>query len=168
MKKLVLLTAALFAMSTQTVFAGDMQDLEKEKAMQLRKFDEDKGFEGPQDYFTGEVKVDEPFSSGDEFTDYQGAMVHFDAGARTAWHTHPKGQTLYIVSGEGRAQSVGEAVRKLMPGDVVWFPAGEKHWHGAAPDSAMSHIAIQSPDENGDVVTWMEHVSDEDYMRDSE
>ncbi len=90
-------------------------------------------------------------------------MVHFKAGARTAWHTHPRGQTIYIVSGEGRAQTEGEAVRKLMSGDVVWFPANEKHWHGAAPGSDMSHLAIQSPDEKGEVVTWLEHVSDEDY-----
>lgn len=143
--------------------AQEAQDKEKEKAMKLQKFDETRGFVGPADYFTGDVKVDAPFSSGDEFKDYQGAMVHFEAGARTAWHTHPKGQTIYIISGEGRAQTEGEAVRKLLPGDVVWFPADEKHWHGAAPNSAMSHMAIQSPDEKGDVVTWLEQVSDEDY-----
>ena len=131
--------------------------------MKLRKFDDSKGFAGPADYFTGSVRVDEPFASGDQFRDYQGAMVHFDVGSRTAWHTHPKGQTIYIISGEGRAQTEGEAIRKLMPGDVVWFPANTKHWHGAAPHSAMSHLAIQSPDEAGDVVTWLEQVSDEDY-----
>ena len=130
--------------------------------MDLHKYDKTKGFQGPEDYFTGDVNVEEPFKSGD-FGDYQGAMVHFESGARTAWHTHPKGQTIYVTAGEGRAQTEGGPVRKLMAGDVVWFPANEKHWHGAAPNSAMSHLAIQSPDENGEVVTWMEQVSDEDY-----
>ena len=164
MKALFLLSVAMLSLGTTAVLADDT--VEREKAMNLRQYDETKGFEGPEDYFTGKVKVDEPFSSGDNFDDYQGAMVHFEAGARTAWHTHPKGQTLYIVSGEGRAQTKGNPVQKLMPGDVVWFPANTKHWHGAAPKSAMSHLAIQSPDENGDVVTWLEHVSDEDYEAD--
>ena len=165
MKKLFLLTTAILALGVQGAYAQDAEQAKEEKAMELRKFDEAKGFVGPEDYFTGEVKVDEPFSSGDEFKDYQGAMVHFEAGARTAWHTHPKGQTIYIVSGEGRAQSEGEPVRKLLPGDVVGFPADEKHWHGAAPGSAMSHLAIQSANEAGDVVTWLEQVSDEDYTQ---
>lgn len=162
MKKLFLLSAAILALGAMSAQNSNAAD--KEKAMKLTKYDEAKGFEGPADYFTGEVKVDEPFKSGDSFDDYQGAMVNFKAGARTAWHTHPKGQTIYIVSGEGRAQTEGEAVRKLMPGDVVWFPANEKHWHGAAPNSDMSHLAIQSPDEKGEVVTWLEQVSDEDYI----
>ena len=104
------------------------------------------------------------FSSGDGFKNYAGAKVEFQAGARTAWHTHPKGQTLIIVSGEGRAQTEGEDILKLLPGDTVWIPAGEKHWHGAAPNASMVHIAVQSPDENGDVVTWLEHVSDDEYL----
>lgn len=163
MKHLFLYGAAFIALAMMG--AQNAQANDKEKAMELRKYDAEKGFVGPADYFTGDVKVDEPFASGDDFNDYQGAMVHFQAGARTAWHTHPKGQTIYITSGEGRAQSEGEAVRKLLPGDVVWFPAGEKHWHGAAPGSAMSHLAIQTADEAGDVVTWLEHVSDEDYTQ---
>lgn len=161
MKHLLLLSITILALSAISAQTGDAA--EKEKAMKLTKYDETKGFAGPADYFTGEVKVEEPFKSGDNFDDYQGAMVHFKAGARTAWHTHPKGQTIYIVSGEGRAQTEGEAVRKLMPGDVVWFPGDEKHWHGAAPGSDMSHLAIQSPDDKGEVVTWLEQVSDEDY-----
>lgn len=161
MRYLFLLSTAFLALGLQNAQAGDV--VEMERNMKLTKFDEAKGFVGPSDYFTGDVKVDEPFKSGDSFNDYQGAMVNFKAGARTAWHTHPRGQTIVIVSGEGRAQTEGEAVRKLMPGDVVWFPANEKHWHGAAPNSNMSHLAIQSPDEKGDVVTWLEHVSDKDY-----
>ena len=167
MKKLLLITTAILALGTMDARADDVAT-EKDKAMKLSKFDETKGFEGPEDYFTGDVKVEEPFKSGDSFDDYQGAMVKFEAGARTAWHTHPKGQTLYIVSGEGRVQSEGEAVKTVRPGDVVWFPADEKHWHGAAPNSPMSHIAIQSPDEDGEVVTWMEHVTDEQYTADAE
>ena len=166
MKKLLMLSAVVLGLGVMSVQVSDAS--EKEEDMKLIKYDESKGFVGPKDYFTGDVKVDEPFSSGDEFKDYQGAMVHFEAGARTAWHTHPKGQTIYIVSGEGRAQTEGEAVRRLMPGDVVWFPANEKHWHGAAPDKAMSHLAIQSPDEEGEVVTWLEQVSDEDYNAEPE
>lgn len=161
MKTFLLMNVTIIVIGTASAFAGDKTV--QEQTMILRKYDEAKGFVGPSDYFIGEVKVDEPFKAGDSFDDYQGAMVHFKAGARTAWHTHPKGQTIYIISGEGRAQTEGEAVRKLLPGDVVWFPADVKHWHGAAPNSSMSHMAIQSPDEKGDVVTWLEQVSDEDY-----
>lgn len=164
MKSLFLLSAAMLTLGTTNALADNAA--EKGQAMELRKYDGTKGFKGPEDYFTGNVKVDEPFSAGDDFNDYQGAMVHFEAGARTAWHTHPKGQTLYIVSGEGRAQTEGSPVQKLMPGDVVWFPTNTKHWHGAAPENAMSHLAIQSPNEDGDVVTWLEHVSDKDYEAD--
>ena len=167
MKNILLMSAAILALSALSIDAKAGETTKKETAMELHKYDETKGFKGPEDYFTGNVKVGEPFKSG-EFNDYQGAMVNFEAGARTAWHTHPKGQTIYIVSGEGRAQSEGQPVRVLRPGDVAWFPAGVKHWHGAAPDSAMSHVAIQSPDEKGEVVTWMEHVSDEDYLKDPE
>jgi quercetin dioxygenase-like cupin family protein len=90
------------------------------------------------------------------------AVVTFEPGARTAWHTHPLGQTLLIVSGFGRAQSQGGAIVELRPGDVVWFAPGEKHWHGASPATAMSHLAIQEA-ENGQAVTWLEQVADADY-----
>lgn len=136
--------------------------------MTVRKFDKNKGFKGPEDFFTGDVEVEEPFASGDQFNDYQSSMVNFEAGARTAWHTHPRGQSLYVTKGEGRAQIEGQPVRKLMPGDVVWFPADVKHWHGAAPNSAMSHLAIQAPNEAGEVVTWLEQVSDSDYTQTAE
>lgn len=164
MRKLFILTSAVLALGVQGAHA-EMAPAEKEKEMKVREFDQSKGFEGPEDYFTGNVKVEEPFSSGDHFNDYQGTMVNFEAGARTAWHTHPRGQTLYIVSGKGLVQSEGKDIQTVQKGDVVWFPANEKHWHGAAPDSAMSHIAIQSADENGEVVKWLEHVTDEQYNR---
>ena len=92
-----------------------------------------------------------------------GASVTFEPGARTAWHTHPLGQTLFVLSGVGRVQKLGEPVQEIKPGDTVWIAPGEKHWHGAAPDVAMSHIAIQEA-VDGVAVTWMEHVSDADYL----
>lgn len=116
---------------------------------------------GSADYFTGYVTVESRFSS--EIPEsYRGGIVNFDAGARTAWHTHPFGQTLIVTSGRGLVQSEGEAVQQITPGDVVWIPADERHWHGAAPDSPMSHVAISDP-MNGSTVEWMEHVSDEQY-----
>ena len=91
-----------------------------------------------------------------------GAHVTFEPGARTAWHTHPAGQTLIITFGRGRVQREGGPVKEVSAGDVVWFPAGEKHWHGASPETAMSHYAIQEAID-GESVTWMEHVTDDDY-----
>ena len=91
-----------------------------------------------------------------------GAAVTFEPGARTAWHTHPAGQTLIVTAGLGRVQEEGGPVQEIRPGDVVWFPAGVKHWHGAAPDVAMTHIAIHEA-VDGSAVTWMEHVTDADY-----
>jgi quercetin dioxygenase-like cupin family protein len=93
-----------------------------------------------------------------------GASVTFEPGARTAWHTHPLGQTLIVVSGLGWAQREGGLVEEIRPGDVVWFSSGEKHWHGASPTTAMTHIAIQEK-LNGKPVEWMEHVTDEQYRR---
>ncbi|ESZ31567.1 cupin [Mesorhizobium sp. L2C066B000] len=92
----------------------------------------------------------------------QGAQVTFEPGARTAWHTHPLGQTLIVVSGLGRVQRQGGPVEEIRPGDVVWFAPGEKHWHGASPRTAMTHIALQEV-KDGKVVDWLEHVSDGDY-----
>jgi quercetin dioxygenase-like cupin family protein len=92
-----------------------------------------------------------------------GAHVTFEPGARTAWHMHPLGQTLVVTSGCGRVQRLGGPIEEIRPGDVVWFPPGEKHWHGAAPTTAMTHIAVQEK-LNGSAVEWMEHVSDEQYQ----
>ncbi|WP_439624572.1 (R)-mandelonitrile lyase [Gemmata sp.] len=116
---------------------------------------------GPADWFTGTVRIDPLFSVRDPAR-AAGASVTFEPGARTAWHTHPLGQTLIVVSGVGRAQRLGGPVEGLRPGDVVWFPPGEKHWHGAAPTTAMTHIAIQEQ-LDGKVVEWLEKVSDEQY-----
>jgi quercetin dioxygenase-like cupin family protein len=118
---------------------------------------------GPQDWFTGHVRIDPLFEAPDPART-RCATVTFEPGARTAWHTHPLGQTLIVTSGLGWAQSEGGPVEEIRPGDVVWFPPGEKHWHGASPKSAMTHIAIQEA-LNGKVVDWMEHVGDEQYRR---
>lgn len=116
---------------------------------------------GPADWFTGTVRID-PLFAAEAPGRAAGAHVTFEPGARTAWHTHPAGQTLIVTFGRGLAQREGGPVEEIRAGDVVWFPAGEKHWHGAAPDTAMSHIAIQESID-GTTVTWMEKVADNDY-----
>ena len=117
---------------------------------------------GPADYFTGTVRIDPLFEAGDPGRAV-GATVTFEPGARTAWHTHPLGQTLIVTAGFGRAQREGGPVEEIRPGDVIWFPAGEKHWHGASPTTSMTHIAIQEK-LDGKTVDWLEQVSDEDYQ----
>ncbi|GKY89907.1 (R)-mandelonitrile lyase [Sinisalibacter aestuarii] len=117
---------------------------------------------GPADWFTGTVRVDPMFQSEPPAT-VAGSHVTFEPGARTAWHTHPAGQTLIITFGRGRVQREGGPVEEVSAGDVVWFPAGEKHWHGASPKTVMSHIAIQEA-VDGVAVDWLEKVSDEDYQ----
>jgi quercetin dioxygenase-like cupin family protein len=118
---------------------------------------------GPSDWFTGTTRID-PLFAAKESARAAAALVTFEPGARTAWHTHPLGQTLIVMSGLGWVQREGGPVQEIRPGDVVWFPPGLKHWHGATPTTAMSHIAIQEH-LNGKVVDWMEKVSDEQYRR---
>ncbi|MBM9596009.1 (R)-mandelonitrile lyase [Roseitranquillus sediminis] len=116
---------------------------------------------GSEEYFTGTVRLD-PLFQAEEPGRARAAHVTFEPGARTAWHTHPAGQALIVTFGRGRAQRENGPVEEISQGDVVWIPAGEKHWHGAASDTAMSHIAIQES-VDGTHITWMEKVSDEDY-----
>ncbi|MGE6743813.1 (R)-mandelonitrile lyase [Allorhizobium pseudoryzae] len=116
---------------------------------------------GPSDWFTGSVRID-PLFAANEARRSAAATVTFEPGARTAWHTHPLGQTLVVVSGLGRVQREGGPIQEIRPGDVVWFEPGEKHWHGAGPTTAMSHIAIQEH-LDGKVVDWMEHVTQEQF-----
>jgi len=116
---------------------------------------------GPGDWFTGGVRVDPLFQAPDPAR-VVGASVTFEPGARTAWHTHPLGQTLIVTAGSGLAQRWEGPVEEIRPGDVVWFPPGEKHWHGASATTAMTHIAIQER-LDGKAVDWLEHVSDEQY-----
>jgi quercetin dioxygenase-like cupin family protein len=113
------------------------------------------------DYFTGTVWQD-PIIEAPAPARIRATRVTFTPGARTAWHTHPLGQTLYVVSGLGRAQSWGGPIREIRPGDTIWFAPGEKHWHGAGPQSAMAHIAMQEA-LDGAAVNWLEHVTDEQY-----
>jgi quercetin dioxygenase-like cupin family protein len=116
---------------------------------------------GPAEWFTGTVRLD-PLFRTQEPARVAGASVTFEPGARTAWHTHPLGQTLIVTFGGGRAQRWGGPIEEIRPGDVVWFAPGEKHWHGAGPTTAMAHLAIQEQ-LNGTAVEWLEHVSDEQY-----
>ena len=116
---------------------------------------------GPADWFTGTVRID-PLFSAPAPARVAGAAVTFEPGARTAWHTHPLGQTLVVLSGLGRVQREGGQIEEIRPGDVVWFAPDEKHWHGASPATAMTHIAIQEA-LDGKVVEWLEHVTDAQY-----
>jgi quercetin dioxygenase-like cupin family protein len=118
---------------------------------------------GPADWFTGAVRID-PLFDANEARRAASATVTFEPGARTAWHTHPLGQTIIILSGIGWVQRDGGIVEEVRPGDVVWFEPNEKHWHGASATNGLSHIAIQE-NLNGKVVDWLEHVSDEQYKR---
>jgi quercetin dioxygenase-like cupin family protein len=115
----------------------------------------------PAEYFTGTV-WQEPIVMAPEPARIRATRVTFEPGARTAWHDHPLGQTLYVLSGVGRFQTLGQPVREIRAGDTVWIPPGEKHWHGAAPDHAMCHVAMQEA-KDGSHITWMEQVSDAEY-----
>ena len=117
---------------------------------------------GPAEYFTGNVRID-PLLETQEPARARGASVTFEPGARTAWHTHPLGQTLIVTAGCGLTQSWGGPIQEIRPGDVIWISAGEKHWHGATPTTAMTHIAIQEH-LDGKAVEWLEKVSDEQYQ----
>jgi quercetin dioxygenase-like cupin family protein len=116
---------------------------------------------GPADWFTGTVRID-PLFQAPTPARAAGATVTFEPGARTAWHTHPLGQTLIVTAGCGRVQRAGGPIEEIRPGDVVSFPPGEKHWHGASPTTAMTHIAVQEQ-LDGKVVDWLEHVTDDEY-----
>ena len=131
--------------------------------MEIKRSGSQPSTKGPTEYFTGTVRIDPLFSPPDPARVAM-ALVTFEPGARTAWHTHPFGQTLIITAGSGRVQRLGGEVEDVHPGDVVWFAPGEKHWHGATPSTAMSHIAVQEK-LNGSPVEWMEHVSDEQYKK---
>ena len=129
--------------------------------MELKKNGTQASARGPDQYFTGNVRIDPLFEAPDPAR-VRGASVTFEPGARTAWHRHPLGQTLIVTSGCGWVQSEGQARVEIRPGDVVWCPPNERHWHGATPTTAVTHIAIQEA-LDGKVVEWMEKVSDEQY-----
>jgi quercetin dioxygenase-like cupin family protein len=132
-------------------------------SMQITRNGTQAARKGPADWFTGAVRVDPLFQASDPAR-MSGANVTFEPGARTAWHSHPLGQTLIITSGLGWVQSEGGPVEEVRPGDIVWFPPGVKHWHGATPATAMTHIAVLEA-LNGKNTDWLEQVSDAQYRR---
>ncbi len=151
------IVAAALASATSTASAQ-----EGPATMDITRKSEMKTVEGPEAYFTGKVTITGQFQRPDP-SRVSGAFVHFEPGARTAWHTHPAGQTLIVTEGVGWTQVEGGPKLEFHAGDVLWCPAEHKHWHGATAHEAMTHIAIQEA-VNGSPVTWMEKVSDEDYL----
>jgi len=129
--------------------------------MEIKRIGSQPSGKGPAEYFTGTVRID-PLNSPPEPARVAMALVTFEPGARTAWHTHPLGQTLIVTAGSGWVQREGEEKQEIHPGDVIYFTPGEKHWHGATATTALSHIAIQEK-LNGSPVDWMEHVTDKQY-----
>jgi quercetin dioxygenase-like cupin family protein len=116
---------------------------------------------GRADWFTGDVYID-ALAAPEAISMIAAALVHFTPGARTAWHTHPHGQTIFVTEGSGRCQREGGPIETIAPGDRVFFEPGENHWHGATPNRCMAHVAMQQADESGSPVTWGEHVTDEE------
>jgi quercetin dioxygenase-like cupin family protein len=165
-KKMKLLTATVISLSlgasacAQTSGAGAVPG---PQTLSITRGGSQPSSKGPADYFTGSVRVD-PLFPANSPSRASGGYVTFEPGARSAWHTHPFGQTLIVTAGVGRVQRWGGAVEEIRAGDVVWTPPGVKHWHGAAPDSAMTHIAVQEH-LDGKVVEWMEKVSDGQYNK---
>ena len=157
--KLLILVAALVVPNPAA--AAEDAPQRQEHRMRIQRSGTQPSQRGPAEWFTGSVRID-PLTLAPE-PRFGVASVTFEPGARTAWHTHPLGQTLIVTSGIGWTQCEGEAVVEIRAGDVVWCPPGHRHWHGASPTTAMTHIAIQEV-LDGSMVEWMEHVSDEDYL----
>ena len=155
--------AALAAAGAAAAQGPNVPTQARNGTMQITRSGSRPSAKGPADYFTGAVRVDPLFQAGDPAR-VSGGHVTFEPGARSAWHTHPLGQTLIVTSGLGWAQAEGGPIEEIRPGDVVWFPPGLKHWHGATPTTAMTHIAI-TEFQNGKNVDWLEKVSDEQYRR---
>ena len=150
---LTILTTLSFFIFASVLAGGDQVTVTPAVARPSRR--------GPEDSFTGTVRIDTLFDAKDP-SRASAATVTFEPGARTAWHTHPLGQRLVVTAGVGRVQRWGDSVQEIRAGDVVWIPPDQKHWHGASPDAAMTHIAIQEG-LNGTFVRWLEHVSDAQY-----
>lgn len=155
--KILPATAVLFSSLVSLASA------EEAAAVKVTRIGTQASAKGPAEYFTGVVRVDAPFQ-GESPARVGGALVTFEAGARTAWHTHPLGQTLIVTAGTGRVQHWNGPVQEIRPGDIVWIPPGVKHWHGAGPGTAMSHVAI-AESLDGKPVAWLEKVSDEQYRK---
>jgi quercetin dioxygenase-like cupin family protein len=149
------------AWEIQLVVSGKENDQNRNKRMEIKRAGSQSSAKGPAEWFTGNVRIDPLFQAPDPAL-VQASSVTFEPGARTARHTHPLGQTLIVTAGCGWVQREGGPVEESRPGDVVWFPPGEKHWHGATSTTGMTHIAIQQK-LSGKVVDWMEQVSDQQY-----
>ncbi|PND32810.1 cupin domain-containing protein [Achromobacter pulmonis] len=156
--RLALCTTALNA---NAALAAGPQANPPAGAQQITRAGEQASMAGPAEYFTGRARID-PVWPADKTINASGGLVTFEPGARSAWHTHPAGQRLVVTAGVGLTQEWGKPVQVLRPGDVVWCPPGVKHWHGAAPDTAMTHLAVTGT-VDGKNVTWMEKVTDEQY-----
>ncbi len=154
-------TLAASAFPRQDAAAESSQD--KKLHMNITRAGSTPSAKGPSEWFTGTVRIDRLFQPHAPARTSAGSVT-FEPGARSAWHTHPLGQTLIITAGCGWVQREGGPVEEVRPGDLVWFPPGEKHWHGATPTTAMTHIAIQEA-VDGRVVDWMDHVGDEQYRK---
>jgi quercetin dioxygenase-like cupin family protein len=160
-------TSSFIVQSTSNLMQDSLLGNESSQTqLDIKRSGSQPSTKGPEEWFSGTVRIDPLFQTKDPAR-AAGASVTFEPSARTAWHTHPLGQTLIVTGGCGLVQAWGGPVEKICPGDVVWIPAGEKHWHGATPTTAMTHIAIQEQ-LNGKVVDWMEKVSDEQYQGDSQ
>jgi quercetin dioxygenase-like cupin family protein len=159
---LLLTLAARPARADQTASGAPSGASGGKGIMEIKRAGTQPSQKGPAEWFTGTVRIDPLFAANDPGR-AAGAQVTFEPCSRSAWHTHPLGQTLIVTSGVGRVQQWGGPVEEIRPGDVVWTPPGVKHWHGAAPTTAMTHIAIQEA-LDGKVVEWMEKVSDEQYQ----
>ncbi|MFY2945004.1 (R)-mandelonitrile lyase [Achromobacter xylosoxidans] len=149
------------ALNASLALAAEPQANPSAGAQQITRAGEQSSMAGPAEYFTGRARID-PVWPADKNINASGGLVTFEPGARSAWHTHPAGQRLVVTSGVGLTQEWGKPVQIIRPGDVVWCPPGVKHWHGAAPDTAMTHLAVTGT-VDGKNVTWMEKVTDEQY-----
>lgn len=155
--------AAMAAAGRVAAETSDARTKARNATMEIKRSGSQPSGKGPAEWFTGAVRVD-PLFQAPEPARVAGASVTFEPGARTVWHTHPLGQTLIVTAGCGWVQRYGGPIEEIRPGDLVWFPPSEKHWHGATPTTAMTHIAIQES-LNGKTVDWLEKVSDEQYRR---
>jgi len=151
----------LFALQASLATAAEPQANTAAATQQIARAGSQPSVAGPADYFTGRVRVD-PVWPADKNINASGGLVTFEPGARSAWHTHPAGQRLVVISGVGLTQECGKSIQEIRPGDVVWCPPGVKHWHDAAPATAMTHLAVTGT-VDGKNVTWMEKVTDEQY-----
>lgn len=150
------------ALLVASVAAGQAAFAQQEHSMKIIRSGSQPSQKGPADWFTGSVRID-PLNTAPAPARVGVASVTFEPGARTAWHTHPLGQTLVVTAGMGWTQCEGESVIEIRAGDVIWCPPGHRHWHGASPTTAMTHVAIQEA-LDGRMVEWMEHVTDQQYL----